>query len=497
VGTMSRVGRAVTRNSAAGLAAQVGIKLLGFGFSVLIVRTLGAEAFGQYATVLAFTGLFVVFADLGVSQYAVRNYASWRDASDAYQRVTALYGNVVAVRLLLAITVALVMIASVWLAGRPLPMVGAVALAALGLVIWSLQGATETVLTGFERLDVAAVNKVANQLVFVFAGSLALWLGAGYYGLLLANLLAIVATTWLCWRAVRRLGIWPARPVVREWPNLIRTSLPFGMIGLALGLSYKLDSVLLNTFRGDVETGYYNAAYNLIFSVVVLSNVFNLALYPSLTRQAAVDRSSLVHIYARALQYLMVLALPIAAGTWVLAEPLVHFLFTPAYSPAIPVLQIIIWVVPLMFASEFLGYVALVDGHEGHAARAVLLGTGFNVALNLLFVPRYGLYAASVMTVLTEALLVGQYVWLLGPTLRRLSWGQILVRPLMATLAMSMIVLALRDLPVILCIAVGAVVYGVLLVALGVLGKDELRFVEALRQPTASLAVAPAASKSE
>ncbi|MES4792645.1 MAG: flippase, partial [Chloroflexota bacterium] len=83
------------------------------------------------------------------------------------------------------------------------------------------------------------------------------------------------------------------------------------------------------------------------------------------------------------------------------------------YLPAVPVLQIVIWAVPLMFASEFLGYMVVVQGKESRVARAVLLSTSLNVALNILLIPRFGFIAAAIMTVLTEAVLVGQYLWFL------------------------------------------------------------------------------------
>ncbi|MES4792646.1 MAG: flippase, partial [Chloroflexota bacterium] len=108
------------------------------------------------------------------------------------------------------------------------------------------------------------------------------WLSLGYYGLIFANLLGILLMAFLCWRGVHRLGVRAQRPRTTVWPRLLRASIPFGIIGFTLGLSYKLDSVLLNIFRGDTETGYYNAVYNLVFSAAILSNALNTALYPSL-----------------------------------------------------------------------------------------------------------------------------------------------------------------------------------------------------------------------
>jgi len=487
---MQRFSRTVLRNSAFGMAAQLVIKLLSFGFSVLIVRNLGVQAFGQYAAVLAFGTTFAIIADLGLSPYAVRQVARWRDVPDGASRVNAFYGNVLMLRLLLSLLAAVLVTGAAWLTGRPLLMIGAIALNSLGLLLYSVQGASDAMLAGFERLDLSSGAKVLNQLAFVLVGAVALLLGIGYYGLIIANLIGVALMAYVCWRGARALGMRPLRATTAKWPALLRASLPFGVIGLALGLSYRFDSVLLNIFRSDAETGYYNAAYNLVFSAVLFSNVLNTALYPSLTRQAASAPQRLPHIYERALRYLMMLALPITVGVWALAEHVIVFLFKAAYLPAVPALQIVIWVVPLMFASEFLGYVVLVGGQEGRAARAITISSGLNVAFNLVLVPRFGFLGAAVMTVVTEAVLVGQYLWILRSTMRQMNWANTLVRPLVAALLMGAVVLALRPhLPFLVNAVLGAGAYGLFLLALGVVGKDEMRFVRGILSPSEAGAV--------
>ncbi len=483
--TMQRFSRIVARNSAAGMVTQAIIKLLSFGFSVLIVRRLGAAEFGQYAAVLAYGALFVFIADLGLSPYTVREVARLRDAADGETRIRALYGNVLSLRFLLSLLAATLLIGSAWLTGRPLVMVVAIALGTLGLVMYSAQGVFESMLSGYERVDLASGSKIVYQVVFVLVGGLALWKGLGYYGLIGANLLGIALLTYTCLRAARTLGVRPAAPSLRDWPHLLRASLPFGVISFTLGLSYKFDSVLLNIFHGDVATGYYNAAYNLVFSTVILSNIINTALYPSLTRQATTAPESLASIYARALRYLVALALPISVGVTALAPQIVTFLFGSDYAPAIPALRIVIWVVPLMFLSEFLGYIVVVAGREGRVARAIMVSTGVNIALNSVLVPRFGVIAAATMTVITEAVLVAQYLWLLRRELGHISWGKSLGRPVAAAVMMGLLVAGVAWLPVLISVALGMLAYAGLCVALGVIGPDEWNFIRHLRQPMA------------
>ncbi len=471
----------VFRNSAFGMAGQIAIKLLSFVFSVFVIRHLGAEDFGQYAAVTAFGMIFVSLADLGLSGYTVREVARLRDMPDGKNRTAALYGNVLALRLVLATLAALLIIAVAWLTNRPWIMIGAIALNGLSLVMYGAQGASDALLAGFERLDLSAGARVLNQLIFVFGGALFLYWGLGYYGLIYAGLLGVALMTYVCWRAVSRLGFRPAWPSPSLWLTLLRASFPFGIIGLALGWSYKFDSVLLNIYWGDEVTGYYAAAYNLIFSAVMISNVVNTALYPSLARQSVKDGHRLPAIYERALRYLLVIALPIAVGGWVLAEQLVPFLFTTSFAPGVPALRILIWVVPLMYVSEFLGYVVVVAGRESRVARAVLISTGINVGLNLLLVPLFGFFAAAIMTVLTEAVLVGQYLWLLRSLLREFNWGQVLLGPLLAALAMGLgVYLVHSHFSFSLNVLVGAAIYSVFLFVLGVAGREEIHFVRGL-----------------
>jgi len=488
---MQKLSRRVARNSAFGLAAQVTIKLLSFAFSILIVRNLGAQAYGQYAAVLAFGALFISLSDLGLGTYAVREVARYRSGPGASERIGALYGSTLPLRFLLSLIAAALLVTSAWLTGRPPVMVGAIALGALGLIMYSVQGASDSVLAGFERLDLSAAAKVLYQVVFVSVGALALYLGTGYYGLIIANLLGIALMTYACWRCVTQLGVRPKRTTVSDWPLLLRASLPFGIIGLTLGFSYKFDSVLLNVFRGDAETGYYNAAYNLVFSVAILSNILNTSLYPSLAHEIAGSVQPLPGICGRMLRYLMALSLPIAIGTWVLADRIVPFLFTDGYLPTIQALQIVIWVTPLMFASELLGYVVVVGDNERRAARAIVVSTAFSVGLNLMLVPRFGFLAAALTTVLTEAVLVGQYAWMLRALLGQIAWQKALLRPLAAAVAMGGLVFLLRDLPLPVSVAAGALAYGGLLLMLGVLGREELRFARSLIPARTIVAPAP------
>lgn len=488
---MKNLSRTVLRNSAFGFATQIATKIASFLFNIWVIRYLGAEKFGQYTAINSIGATFIFLADLGLSVYAIRQIAQWREKPAHNAELRQFTGNVLGLRIALSLVAAGVMLFFAFASGRSWDIILGLILVAISWLLYAFQGSYDAMLSGYERLDITSSAKILYQIVLVALGVMVvLVLGLGYHALIAANLLAIALLTWICWRGARDLGIRPSLPTPRQWPAIIRACIPFGILTFALGLSYKFDSVLLSLYRGDTETGYYGAAYNLIFSAVVFSNVLNTSLYPSLARQATQNRAMLPSIYERAMRYLLLVSVPITIAVAVLADSLVPFLFKVQFAPAADALKILIWVVPFMYASEFLGYIVLIDGNEKHVARSVSISTVINVVINLLLIPRYGFIAAACMTVLTEVILVMQYVWLLRAPLGKMNWQLTLLRPLLAALLMGVLLYLLRGWPVFVSAAIGALCYAALLVLMRVLGRDELRFVQSLRRKEAPLPVA-------
>jgi O-antigen/teichoic acid export membrane protein len=483
---MHQLSQIVLRNSLFSAGAQIAIKILSFGFSVLVIRRLGPAEFGQYGAILAIGAVFMVFSDLGLSPYTVREVARLRAQPDADAQISELYGNVLVLRVILTFFTALLQIGAAWLAGEPLLIISAVALNSFGLLLYSIQGATDAVLQGYERLDITARTKVMQQLLFVALGTLTLFLHVGFFGLIGASLCGIALLTIACWRGLASLGVRPGKIDPRRWLGLLRVCFPFGVIGLTLGLSYKFDSVLLYHYHGDIANGLYTAAYNLVFSTAMLSNIINTSLYPSLSRQAQSDPGSLSLIYDRILRYLLVTGLPIAVGGSILAEQLILLIGGESYRGAIDVFRILILVSPLMFVSEYLGYIVLIQGNEKLAARSVLISTSVNVLANIVFIPQYGMMAAAWITVVTEIVLVIQYGLMLRKSVH-FERTRTILQPLMAVGIMGLAVLFSHQyIPLVASVLLGAVVYIPTLLLLNVIGRDELAFVRNLRSPSSA-----------
>ena len=95
-GVQRSLAKTILRNSLVVTGGGGVVRLLGFAYTIFVVRQLGDAAYGQLAIVYSFVSLFSVFFELGISQYVERSVA--RDRSS----LPHLLWTMVFVRLILA-----------------------------------------------------------------------------------------------------------------------------------------------------------------------------------------------------------------------------------------------------------------------------------------------------------------------------------------------------------------------------------------------------------
>ena len=74
----------IAKNTGVLLVSQIASYILGFFFVMYTARYLGAAGFGILSFALAFTGIFGVFADLGLRQLTVREVARDKTLASKY-----------------------------------------------------------------------------------------------------------------------------------------------------------------------------------------------------------------------------------------------------------------------------------------------------------------------------------------------------------------------------------------------------------------------------
>lgn len=462
-------------NSLIMFGGQIAIKLISFLFSIIIIRHLGNEEYGKYAVCVAFGSLFAVLSDLGLGQLAVKRFA--RDRSPSL--IATLASNIVGLRIVLALGVVALTAIAAWIAGYSGELRFGIFVGALGLISYAFFGLADALALGLERFRASATLNVGVQLTTLAVAALFIFNGGGFLGLLAASTVAVITVALIGLRRFSRETPLRAPLAPGSWPGLIRSALPFAGITLALSVSYKADTVILSFAVPVSVIGAYTVAYNLVFTCITLSHSINLALFPAMTREYAAAPESAAQLFRQGLRVLLFVSLPAAVFLSLNAEAIIHLLYGEHFAEAALPLSILGWAIPLMFLSEFLGYVAIVVDRETLAARANWVSAAGNVAANLALIPIFGVLAAATITVLTELLLVGQYAISLRRYRLLAGVGRQVAGTILATAVFGGVILLLRGQgwPVILLAVVVGTIYLLASRVLGAVGRDEVALI--------------------
>ncbi len=463
------LGMTIAKNTLVVTLGSVVLKAVNFLFNVYVIRRLGDDRFGQYSVVLAFVGIYQIFAELGVSQFVMRESAKNRENAEP------LFWNLVAVRVILALIAMAAMPLLAASFGYNQQLVLGVFLFACSFLISAILIPVQGVITAYERFDIVTAQNVFGQVTFVILGAGFLLGGLGFVWLIVASLISLIPQTAVGIWFVLRNGMIKMKVHFEPstWFGMVKSGLPFGVISLMLSIAFKIDTILLKGYTSDEVVGWYNAAYNLVFSLMFLTSGFKEAIVPSLARTYVNDPQQVERWYYRTVKVMAILSLPIAVGGMLISGPLIDLLYTEAYTPSGAALAILIWDVPFLMYASFCGNISTIISAEKKAAQVYAVNAVINVLMNLYAIPRFGLMGAAVTTVLTDLIGSIQFYFMLRERLHLPGITTLLLKTVLAAGLMGGAVYLARDLHVFVLIPMGMVVYSVLALALRLFDESE------------------------
>lgn len=289
---------------------------------------------------------------------------------------------------------------------------GALYVMGLGIFLEATAMACDAVLQAHDRVVSQMWGQIASAVAyFVLAWW---WLDAGYgvMGIMWANVAS---------RGVRLLimvplmfagtGPWLRNPpgraesraassgglLVLAWPIFLAST--FGI------LHFKIDTPLVRHFMdSDHAVGIYTQGHRALDYLAYLPGLFATALFPTLIR-AAKDEGGLERVSERALRYLHLLVMPLTLLFALTAEPVTMWLVQgrAGFEDSVIVFRIVVWGMPFLAATNVLNRMLYTAGRERSFVVIAVVTLGFNLATNLVVIPRWGYFGASWIVVASQA----------------------------------------------------------------------------------------------
>jgi O-antigen/teichoic acid export membrane protein len=462
------LGRRVAVNTGAQIAGKAAVLALAAVSIAIITRYLGPTLYGRYALALAYIQLFGVLADVGLFAIVVR------EISKRPEETSRLVGNAMTLRALVSlVVVVLALLVSLALPYTPQVRV-AIVIAAVPFVLGLLQHSLVTVFQARLRMDRAAIADVAGRAAALATVGGVILLDGGFYLVVASAAVGAAVALALSAALVRPLAAirFAAEPAV--WRILVVAALPLGIALTLNEVYFRADTLIISLYKSDRQVGLYALAWRVYELVALVPAVLMTSVFPLLSRYVEESEERARRLLQAASDVLWSLGLPLAAGGIVLAPGIVELAGGSSFAAAAEPLRLLLPAGALAYVNGLFGYALIAKNRQRDALWLNVVGLVLNLSLNFALVPRYGIVAAAAVTLGCEVVILGGSWFLMRTHYRFFPSLVVAGKALLAALVMAGALIPLRDGPVVPLVALGAVIYGAVLYALGGIDRDLL-----------------------
>jgi len=444
----------LAKNSVAPILLTLFNRVVELGFAALMLRILGPANVGDYTYAINIFLWFDIITNFGLDAYLTREVARHREQANRY------LFNTTAVRLGLSLVSVPLLVGFIALRqtlianfADPASRQAMLALVLLyaSLLPSSISKGLTSLFYAFEKAEYPAAVSTVSTLVRVTVQTAVLLTGWGIVGLAGSAIAINLITLGILGSVAIKLFFQTQRP---RWENdrklrreMMVECWPLMANHFLATVFFKVDVFLMEPILGNTILGLYSIGYKFLDALVVVPSMFTLALFPVISRQAQEDRAGFLRFYRLGAKILLTIALPVAIIATLTAREMVLVLGGPQYLPGSMIaLQLMAWSMPIGWLNSLTQYVLIALDQQRYLTRAFMIGVGFTLVANLIFMPLYGYQASAIIHLFAELALLIPFVIGVQRYLPQVGWRQVLGKPILATVIMGGVALLLLPL---------------------------------------------------
>jgi O-antigen/teichoic acid export membrane protein len=383
-------------------------------WTLIVPRALGPTGLGLVVGAMSVSGVLGVLLGLGTRNYLVREIVVDRAGA------SKLIGTALVTRLLLVpvLAIAVLVIARVAHYGPEQSTV--LYLAGAATILTLLAEPMQAGFQAIERMQYLAYGDVINKTAQSLLGIALVLIGFRAIGVManvaaVAGVVVVLNALWLC----RYIPI-DLHTSARQVRRMLRNSMAYWAFGLFSMVYLWLDTILIGLLTHSEVVGWYGASTRLFQTLMFIPVMVSTAWLPKLVTAHEEGHDQLLKAARTPLMLVLVVAAPVCAGLAMMATWVIRGLYGGAFGPAVPVITILAFCIPLMYANIMLATVLVAAKRQSVWTWVMAGATLVNLPANLVLIPlaqaRWGNGAigAALGLVLTEIVIVGFGVVIVG-----------------------------------------------------------------------------------
>lgn len=465
----------VIKNTGVLFVSQIISYIVGFIYVVYITRYLGPESYGILSFALSFTTIFGIIADLGLSQFIVREISRDKSLASKY------FGIALGIKIIASIITLLLAALGINLLGYPENTVDVVYFIALYVLFNSFIQLFYSLFQSYEKMEYQAIGLILTNILLLSIALLGIYLQMDLiYFAIVYFMVSLIILAFVIVVSVRKFVVPKIEFNLDFSKKILAESLFFVLAMVFTEIYFNIDSVMISLIVGNEAVGFYNAAYKLIFICMFIPGVVIVSMFPVMSKHFKSAKNLLKIEYEKIFKFLFLSALLIFVFGFLFADKIISIIYGSAFIPSVAALKILICVIPIIFTTYLFGN--LLGSINKQKFVAIVTGASaiFNIILNLFLIPQYSYFGASLATVLTELCVFIFMFSYISKFFHRISIVNNIIKPLISASILGISISLIIPFNWVLAFIFGLIIYIPLLYILEIIEKEDIQIVREL-----------------
>ncbi len=421
---MKRIGisdkkKRVLTNIAWAIGGKI-VSLTGFlVVSIIVARYLGQEQYGIMNYVVSFVAIFQVFADFGLDFIQIREESKNPAMKDK------IIGTTFGLKLIFAFITFIAILISCFLLVKDASVRCFILIYAMTVLLnttWvsrnhftSIVWNEYVVKTEISRTLIGLTIKV----VLVLLQLPLIWF---ICSLVIDSMLLAIGYTVSYVRKIDAVRKWTFDKDLAVY--LVKQSFPLLLSGAAIIVYNRIDQVMIGDMIDKSHLGVYSVAVRFAEILLFVPTIISQTVSPLLVEVRQKDAERYEYLSRVFMNVTVSLCILVALMVSLLSYPIVYFTFGQTYIGAASVLSILAFKVIGDALSQTSGQLMIIEGIQKYASVRNVIGCATCIALNLLFIRRYGIHGAAYVALIT-IFVSGTLADFIIPSYRKIFYKQI------------------------------------------------------------------------
>ncbi|MGB9199962.1 flippase, partial [Methanobacterium sp.] len=345
----------------------------------------------------------------------------------------------------------------------------------ISVILTSISGIFNSIFQAYEKMEYTSLSQILISVLMFFGVVLAIKFEFNVVGFgivySIASFLTLIFTLIIY---IIKFSVPKFEVDIHFWKPTIIEALFFGLSSFFISIYFYISTIMISIWNGNVDVGIFSAAYRMIFVLLFIPNVVIISLFPVMSQHFESYKDLLKVEYEKTFKYLFLMAIFILIIGYIFSDKIILLVYGNGFTNAVIVLQILIFVIPLIFINTLLGNLLGASNKQRFLTIVTGLNLILNIILNIILIPKYGYIGASITYVLTESLgfiLTFGYIY---HYLVKISIRNIILKTILSGFIVGIIIYYIKiDMNWIVLSILGFLIYFILLYVLNIINKQD------------------------